>query len=223
MPVLADPIRIVIAHGHRLLGEALSELLTNEPGFAVVGQAPDSQSAFLLAKQTLPMIVLLDLDTSHQPEHTVRQLLQLAPAPRVIVLSNHADPGSAKRMLALGAQGYLPKTISRHDLVLVIHQILWSRRTVTVVDALAGPPGPPDAADRDQAQDHRRNRQAAPAQHLRQIGGRLPHRRGEQGGRLNDRAGRSRAGPRAGPMATSRAKRGDVRCCAAGAVRAGTA
>lgn len=145
MPVLADQIRIVIAHGHRLLGEALAELLTNEPGFAVVGQAPDSQTAFLLAKKTLPTIVLLDLDTSHQPEHTVRQLLQLAPAPRVIVLSNHADPGSAKRMLALGAHGYLPKTISRHDLVLVIHQILWSRRTVTVVDALTGPPAPPEA------------------------------------------------------------------------------
>src|ERR1700722_19675466 len=94
MLVLADPIRIVIAHGQRLLGEALAELLTNEPGFAVVGQAPDSQSAFRLAKQTLPTIVLLDLDTSHQPEHTVRQLLQVAPAPRVIILSNHADPGS---------------------------------------------------------------------------------------------------------------------------------
>lgn len=145
MLVLADPIRIVIAHGQRLLGEALAELLTNEPGFAVVGQAPDSQSAFRLAKQTLPTIVLLDLDTSHQPEHTVRQLLQVAPAPRVIILSNHADPGSAKRMLALGAHGYLPKTISRQDLVLVIHQILWSRSTVTVLDAPDGPPGPPDA------------------------------------------------------------------------------
>lgn len=140
MLVLADPIRIVIAHGQRLLGEALAELLTNEPGFAVVGQAPDGQSAFRLAKQTLPTIVLLDLDTSHQPEHTVRQLLQLAPAPRVIILSNHADPGSAKRMIALGAHGYLPKTISRQDLVLVIHQILWSRSTVTVLDAPAGPP-----------------------------------------------------------------------------------
>jgi two-component system, NarL family, nitrate/nitrite response regulator NarL len=129
----------VIAHGHRLLGEALAELLTSEPGFAVVGQAPDSQSAFRLAKQTLPTIVLLDLDTSHQPEHTVRQLLQLAPAPRVIILSNHTDPGSAKRMLALGAHGYLPKTISRQDLVLVIHRILASRSTVTVLDAPGGP------------------------------------------------------------------------------------
>jgi DNA-binding NarL/FixJ family response regulator len=145
MPLLADPIRIMIAHGHRLVGEALAELLTSEPGFAVVGQAPDSESAFRLAKQTLPTIVLLDLDTSHQPEHTVRQLLQLAPASRVITLSNHADPGSAKRMLALGARGYLPKTISRQDLVLVIHQILWTRRTVAVLDALAGPSEPPDA------------------------------------------------------------------------------
>jgi two-component system, NarL family, nitrate/nitrite response regulator NarL len=141
----ADPIRIMIAHGHRLVGEALSELLTNEPGFAVVGQAPDGQSAFRLAKQTLPMIVLLDLDTSHQPEHTVRQLLQLAPAPRVITLSNRVDRGSAKRILALGAQGYLPKTIGRQDLVLVIQQVLWSRRAVTVFEALAGPPEPADA------------------------------------------------------------------------------
>jgi len=145
MPVLTDPIRIMIASGHRLLGEALAELLTNQREFVVVGNASDSESAFRLAEQTLPAIVLVDLDTSRNPERTVRQLLQLAPTSRVIVLGAHADPGFAQRMLALGAHGYLHKAIGRQDLILAIYQIITSRRTVTVLDSPAGSPEPPDA------------------------------------------------------------------------------
>jgi DNA-binding NarL/FixJ family response regulator len=148
MPLLADPIRIMITNGYRLPGEALAELLTNEPDFAVVGRASDSESAFRLAKQPLPTIVLLDLDTSRQPERTVRQLLQLAPAPRVIILGVDADPSFARRMLALGAHGYLHKAISRQDLVLAIYRIIESRRAVMVLDSPTGlleSAEPPDA------------------------------------------------------------------------------
>jgi DNA-binding NarL/FixJ family response regulator len=135
----------MITNGYRLLGEALADSLTNEPDFAVVGHASDTESAFRLAKQTLPTIVLLDLDTSRQPEHTMRQLLQLAPAPSVIILGVYAHPNVAKRMLALGAHGYLHKAISRQDLVLAIYQIVRSRRAVTLVGSPSGPQGPPDA------------------------------------------------------------------------------
>lgn len=144
-PVLTDPIRIMIASGHRLLGEALAELLTNQREFAVVGHASDSESVFRLAEQTLPAIVLVDVDTSGNPERTVRQLLQLAPTSRVIILGAYADPSFAQRMLALGAHGYLHKAIGRQDLILAIYQIITSRRTVTVLGSAAGSPEPPDA------------------------------------------------------------------------------
>jgi len=134
------PIRIMITHGHRLLGEALADSLTNVPGFAVVGHASDSESAFRLARQTLPAVVLLDLDTFRHPEHTVRQLVQLAPTPRVIILSVNADPSFGKQMLALGAHGYLHKAVSRQDLVLAIQQIVRSCRTMAVPDSPAGAP-----------------------------------------------------------------------------------
>jgi DNA-binding NarL/FixJ family response regulator len=133
----------MIANGYRLFGEALSELLTTVPGFAVVGHASDGESAFWLARQTLPAIVLLDLDSSGEPEHMVRKLLELAPAPRVIMLSVNANPSFAKQMLSLGVHGYLHKAISGKDLALAICQIAECRRTVTLVDS---PPEPPDAA-----------------------------------------------------------------------------
>jgi two-component system, NarL family, nitrate/nitrite response regulator NarL len=140
--LVAYPIRIMIANGYRLFGEALAELLTTVPGFAVVGHASDRESTFLLARQTLPAIVLLDLETSRGPEHILRQLRQLAPAPRVIILGAGANPSFAKQMLALGAHGYLHKAVGREDLVLAIYQIADSRRTVTLVDS---PPESPDA------------------------------------------------------------------------------
>jgi DNA-binding NarL/FixJ family response regulator len=133
----------MIANRYRLFGEALSELLTTVPGFAVVGHASDRESAFWLARQTLPAIVLLDLDASAEPEHIVRELLQLASAPRVIILSVNANPSFAKQMLALGVHGYLHKAISLQDLVLAIYQITESRRTVTLVDSPSEPPDAP--------------------------------------------------------------------------------
>jgi DNA-binding NarL/FixJ family response regulator len=129
----------MITHRYRLPGEALADSLTNVPDFAVVGHASDGESAFRLARQSRPAVVLLDLDTFGQPEHTVRQLVQLAPTPRIIILSGNADPGFGKQMLALGAHGYLHKAISRQDLVLAIHQIVRSCRTMTVPDSPGGP------------------------------------------------------------------------------------
>jgi DNA-binding NarL/FixJ family response regulator len=133
----------MITNGLRLPAEALADSLTNVPNFDVVGQASDSEGAFRLARQTLPAVVLLDLDAFRQPEHTLRQLLQLVPAPRVIILSVIADPSFGKRMLALGAHGYLHKAISRQDLVVAIHQIVRSRRTMTVPDSPCGSPDTP--------------------------------------------------------------------------------
>jgi DNA-binding NarL/FixJ family response regulator len=136
----------MIANKYRLFGEALSEQLTTVPDFAVVGHASGGESACWLARNTLPAIVLLDLEMPGEPEHIVRQLLQLAPAPQVIALSVNANPSFAEQMLALGARGYLHKAVSLQDLVLAIYQIAESRRTVTLVesphertDAPAGP------------------------------------------------------------------------------------
>jgi DNA-binding NarL/FixJ family response regulator len=136
----------MIANKYRLLGEALSELLTTVPGFAVVGHASDRDSAFCLARQTLPAVVLLDVDTAGSPEPIVRQFLGLAPAPRVIILSVNANPSFARQMLALGAHGYLHKAISGHDLAVAIYQIAGRRRTVTLVDSPSEPPGAPGGA-----------------------------------------------------------------------------
>jgi DNA-binding NarL/FixJ family response regulator len=61
----------------------------------------------------------------------------------VLVLSVNADPSFGKRMLALGAHGYLHKAISRQDLVLAIHQIAMSRRTMTLPDSPGAPPDAP--------------------------------------------------------------------------------
>jgi two-component system, NarL family, nitrate/nitrite response regulator NarL len=138
------PIRIMIANEYRLFGEALSELLTTMPDFAVVGHASGHENAFWLARRTLPAIVLLDLDMSSEPEHIVRQLLQLAPAPRVIILSVNPNPSFAEQMLALGARGYLHKAISLQDLVLAIYQIAESRGTVALVESPVELPESPD-------------------------------------------------------------------------------
>jgi DNA-binding NarL/FixJ family response regulator len=145
MPV--DRIRILVADDHTLLREALVDVLSRDPGFAVVAQAENGEGVLRMARQTRPAVVLLDLEMpDHRPAHSIRQLLRLSPAPKVIILSMHDDPDLVNRMIALGAHGYLHKAVRWQDLTKAIYNIVHGGQTVTAlaprVSAYA-PPRPP--------------------------------------------------------------------------------
>jgi two-component system nitrate/nitrite response regulator NarL len=143
----ADRIRILVADDHTLLREALVDVLSREPGFAVVGQAENGDGALRLARQTWPAVVLLDIEMpDHRPAHTIRQLLRLSPAPKVIILSMHDDPDLVNRMVALGANGYLHKAAHWRDLTKAIYGVVRGGQTITTVAprlAARVPPPPP--------------------------------------------------------------------------------
>lgn len=129
-----DRIRILVADDHTLLREAVVEVLTREPGFVVVAQAENGEGALRLARQTRPAVVLLDLQMSdHRPAHTIRQLLRLVPAPKVIIVSMYDDPDLVARMIGLGAHGYLHKAVCWQDLTKAIYNVVRGGRTVTAV------------------------------------------------------------------------------------------
>jgi two-component system nitrate/nitrite response regulator NarL len=155
-PEPADRIRILVADDHTLLREAVVDVLAREPGFLVVAQAENGEAVLRLARQTKPAVVLLDLQMSdHRPAHTIRQLLRLVPAPKVIIVSMFDHPELVARMIALGAHGYLHKAVRWQDLTKAIYSIVRGGQTVKVVpprvaapaahaaQAAQAPPRPP--------------------------------------------------------------------------------
>jgi len=107
-------LRVVLAEDDVLLREGLASLLQRS-GFEVVGQAGDGAQLLMLARETAPHLVVVDIRMP--PTHTVegleaaRVIRQELPGTAILVLSAHAEVEHAMELLATGRGiGYLLKS-----------------------------------------------------------------------------------------------------------------
>ena len=108
------PTRVVVAEDDVLLREGLASLL-DRSGFAVVGQAGDSDQLLTLVRETTPELVITDIRMP--PTHTTegldgaRTIRDEFPDIAILVLSAHVDVEHAMELLASGHSiGYLLKS-----------------------------------------------------------------------------------------------------------------
>ncbi|MCK8676273.1 response regulator [Streptomyces lichenis] len=114
-------IRVLAVDDHRLLREALCELLELYQGLTVVAQADDGPSGVRMAGLHRPDVVLLDVEMPGPgPLANLRAIRLAAPEARVIVLTMHDDRRLIDSMLSAGAVGYLHKEADREVLVAAI-------------------------------------------------------------------------------------------------------
>jgi DNA-binding NarL/FixJ family response regulator len=142
--------RVLLADDHALVRAGLRSVLAGVPDVEVVGEAGDGNEAVALAAELKPDLVLMDIS---MPElnglEATRRVLKLKPAPRVLIVSMHADKEYVRRALRAGASGYLLKTADLRELTLAIAVVTrgeaWISPGVarTVVDELVrGQPDP---------------------------------------------------------------------------------
>ncbi len=126
-------IRILVVDDHKLLRDAICGVLLAEPGFRVVGDAGDAETAVRHAGRLRPDVVLLDvMMPGNNPVATVPALLRASPRTKVIILSMCDEQPLVERMLGLGAAAFLHKGVSRQDLTAVIRAVNVSSELVTV-------------------------------------------------------------------------------------------
>src|SRR3954468_408997 len=114
-------IEIVIADDHEVVRAGLKTVLEGTD-IKIVGEAGDGNAAFKLANKHKPDLVLLDV---RMPEGDglnclARIKLDLPNIP-VVMFSSHDNPTYIARAVALGASGYLLKSVTRKALVDAIH------------------------------------------------------------------------------------------------------
>jgi two-component system response regulator NreC len=130
------PIRLLIVDDHGVLRAGLVALLSAETGMEVVGEADDQQSAVAQAVETKPDVVLMDIS---MPEsggiEATRQITQLLPEVKVLVLTMHEDKGLMQEAISAGAMGYLLKRAIKSDLLNAIHTVM--RREMYIHPAMA--------------------------------------------------------------------------------------
>ena len=106
-------LKLLLVDDHAVFREGLRALLDLEEDFEVVGEASRGDEAMVLAAETMPNVILLDL---HLPDGNgavfCRELLQICPAAKVLILSAYEDDEEVSAALISGASGYVLKTVS---------------------------------------------------------------------------------------------------------------
>jgi DNA-binding NarL/FixJ family response regulator len=116
-----DPIRVLVVDDHPIIVEGLSLILEAED-IRVVGSAGTLASALAQAATTRPDVVLLDL---HLPDGSGASAIEsfAAAGAAVLVLTMTGDPHVVRTALDAGANGYLVKGATRHEILASVRAV----------------------------------------------------------------------------------------------------
>src|SRR4051812_4104423 len=119
-----EKITILIADDHKLIRETWSYILNSDSRFEVVAECGDSEEAVELAKNKRPNIILMDINmTPFTGFEATEKIRKFSPGSRIIAVSMHSQPAYAKKMLQVGARGYVTKNSSKEEMFRAILEV----------------------------------------------------------------------------------------------------
>lgn len=109
--------RLLLVDDHSLIRAGVRALVTDIPGYCVVGEADDGSQLLEMVQRLAPDIVLLDISMrSTSGLDALSQLRANGFVCKVLILSMHTDPDLIMRALQSGAHGYLLKDTTANEL-----------------------------------------------------------------------------------------------------------
>jgi DNA-binding NarL/FixJ family response regulator len=115
---------ILIAEDHTLLREGLRALLSTSPELEIVGEASDGEEAASRARELAPDIVLMDLSMPNiNGTEAIRAIKRRNPEIKIIALTVHRSEEYVRASLDAGADGYVLKDDTHHDLLTAIASV----------------------------------------------------------------------------------------------------
>src|SRR5580765_6529203 len=126
-----EAISILIADDHKLIRDTWSFILNTDNRFKVVAECSNGEEAIEQAKQKRPQIVLMDINmTPVSGLEATRQIRKVSPGSKIIGVSMHSQPAYAKKMLQVGARGYVTKNSSREEMFKAIMEVFKGNKYV---------------------------------------------------------------------------------------------
>jgi DNA-binding NarL/FixJ family response regulator len=117
-------VSIMIVDDHTLIRETWSFLLGKNENFDVVAECGDGERAIELARDKRPDVVLLDINMAPMSGFDVLKMIRkYSPSSKIIGVSMHSQPAYAKKMLRLGAKGYVTKNSPRQEMLEAIAEV----------------------------------------------------------------------------------------------------
>jgi len=117
-------VSIMIVDDHTLIRETWSFLLGKNENFDVVAECGEGERAIELARDKRPDVVLLDINMAPMSGFEVLKMIRkYSPGSKIIGVSMHSQPAYAKKMLRLGAKGYVTKNSPRQEMLEAISEV----------------------------------------------------------------------------------------------------
>ena len=118
-------VTLVLADDHPIVRQGLRHLLEDEPEFHVVGEAGDGVEALRLVERLRPNILLVDMMMPNlNGLEVLRQIKNISPTTRTIVLSMQSADAYVIEALMYGAAGYILKETGPSELVKAVHEVI---------------------------------------------------------------------------------------------------
>jgi DNA-binding NarL/FixJ family response regulator len=119
---------IIIADDHPIFRQGLKQLIEKEPGFRVVAEAEDGETALDLIATRSPAVAVLDLNMPKLDGFAVASRVQQMKLPvPIVILTMHKDELHFNEAINLGIQGYLIKDSAATEVIDCLKTVISGR------------------------------------------------------------------------------------------------
>ncbi len=124
-------ITILLVDDHKLIRDSWSFILNSDSRFQVIGETSNADEAVQIARTKKPDIVLMDINMTPVNGFEATKLVRkFSPGSKIIGISMHSMPAYARRMLQIGAMGYVTKNSSKDELINSIVEVYGGKKYI---------------------------------------------------------------------------------------------
>ena len=117
-------ISVLLTDDHELVRTGIRRLLEDSKQVKIVGEANCGEDSLQLAQSLKPDVILMDVNMPGiGGVEACRRILQRNPKQKIIVLTVHNEQTFPKRLLEIGAKGYLTKECGVDEMIKAIKQV----------------------------------------------------------------------------------------------------
>ena len=121
-------IRVMIVDDHPIVRRGLREVLEDSGGFEVVSQAADGIEAVRMAEEFRPDVIVMDvMMPKRDGMESCRDILDVLPDTKVLMLTAASDEDAVIEAIAAGAAGFVQKYSGSDELVNAIRKVAEGR------------------------------------------------------------------------------------------------
>ena len=115
---------VMLVDDHQVMRDLLRDALENTGEFQVVAQAADGQEALRLVAEAAPDVIVMDVIMPVLDGiDACREITELLPETRVLMLTASNEKDAIVRSIAAGATGYLQKYSGKEQLLTTLREV----------------------------------------------------------------------------------------------------